>query len=349
MSRRPFLKGNKMEDLRDKTPEELRDWFGGMGEKPFRANQLFRWIARGATDFETLTDMPQALRARMAEQGTLQNLSLLECQVAGDGTRKYLFQLADGQTVEAVLMKYAFGATICLSSQVGCGMGCSFCASALGGLVRNLTAGEMIGQVLEVRRESGIQASHLVVMGTGEPLANLDNLLRFIALVHHKDGMNLSLRNITVSTCGLVPAMEKFAEAYPQVNLAVSLHAPEDGMRSRMMPVNDRWPVDELLAACRRITARTGRRITFEYALVRGVNDREETIDLLARKLRGMLCHVNLIPLNPVAETGLSGSPRSHALAMAARLEAAGIPATVRREMGSDIEGACGQLRHRIK
>lgn len=338
-----------MEDLRDKTPEELKVWFEEMGERPYRAGQLFRWIARGARNMDAVSDLPAALRESAAKLGTLANMELVQCQVSSDGTRKYLFRLLDGNTVETVLMRYAHGNTVCLSSQVGCGMGCTFCASAIGGLVRNLTAGEMLGQVLEVQEESGIKPSHLVVMGTGEPMTNLENLIKFIRLAHHQDGMNISLRNITVSTCGLIPAMEHFSETYPQVNLAVSLHAPEDAMRAGLMPVNQSYPVDQLLAACRRITKKTGRRITFEYAMIRGVNDREETIDLLARKLRGMLCHVNLIPLNPVEETGLSGSSRAHALAMAARLEAAGIPATVRRELGRDIDSACGQLRQRGK
>jgi len=228
-------------------------------------------------------------------------------------------------------------------------MGCKFCASAIGGLERNLTAGEMIGQLLEVQRESGEKINHIVVMGTGEPLANYPNLAKFIGLVHEKEGLNIGLRNITVSTCGLVPQMERFGRDFPQVNLAVSLHAPTDDLRSSMMPINDKYPLDVLLAACKKYTELTGRRITFEYALVEGVNDTPEMIDLLAKRLRGMICHVNLIPLNPVAESGLSGTKRKNAKDLQARLEAKGISATVRRELGADIDGACGQLRQKAK
>jgi 23S rRNA (adenine2503-C2)-methyltransferase len=266
-----------------------------------------------------------------------------------DGTRKYLFQLMDGNTVETVLMKYEYGSSICVSSQVGCAMGCNFCASAIGGLERNLTAGEMLGQLLEVQRESGEKINHIVVMGTGEPLANYSNLAKFIRLVHEKDGLNIGLRNITVSTCGLISQIDRFAKDFPQVNLAISLHAPTDALRSSMMPINEKYPIDALLAACKKYIEQTGRRVTFEYALVEGVNDTTEMIDLLARKLRGMLCHVNLIPLNPIMESGLVGTRRKHAKDLQARLEAKGISATVRRELGADIDGACGQLRQNVK
>jgi 23S rRNA (adenine2503-C2)-methyltransferase len=339
-----------MIDLRDQSLEELKEIFVSMGEKPFRAGQLFRWIARGASDFAEISDLSAPLREKLSQTALLTNMKVKQVQVsAKDGTRKYLFQLLDGKTVETVLMNYEYGSSICISSQVGCAMGCNFCASGIGGMERNLTAGEMLGQLLEVQRECGEKINHIVVMGTGEPLANYRNLAKFIRLVHEKEGLNLGLRNITVSTCGLIPQIERFAKDFPQVNLAISLHAPTDELRGSMMPINEKYPLDALLSACKKYIEQTGRRITFEYALVEGVNDTTEMIDLLARKLRGMLCHVNLIPLNPVIETGLVGTRRKHAKDLQARLEAKGISATVRRELGADIDGACGQLRQNAK
>ena len=339
-----------MIDLRNQSLSELQDLFVSMGEKPFRAGQLFRWIARGATDFAEISNLSAPLREKLSQTALLTNMKVRNVQVSDkDGTRKYLFQLLDGKTVETVLMKYEYGSSICVSSQVGCAMGCNFCASAIGGLERNLTAGEMLGQLLEVQRESGEKINHIVVMGTGEPLANYSNLAKFIRLVHEKDGLNIGLRNITVSTCGLISQIDRFAKDFPQVNLAISLHAPTDELRGSMMPINEKYPLDALLAACKKYIEQTGRRVTFEYALVEGVNDTTEMIDLLARKLRGMLCHVNLIPLNPVVETGLLGTKRKHAKDLQARLEAKGISATVRRELGADIDGACGQLRQNVK
>lgn len=339
-----------MIDLRDQSITELKDLFLSMGEKPFRAGQLFRWIARGATDFSQITDLSAPLREKLSQTTQLTNMKVRKVQVsAKDGTRKYLFQLMDGKTVETVLMKYEYGSSICISSQVGCAMGCKFCASGIDGLERNLTAGEMVGQILEAERDSGGKINHIVVMGTGEPLANYNNLAKFIRLVHEKEGLNIGLRNITVSTCGLISQMDRFARDFPQVNLAISLHAPTDELRTAMMPINQKYPIDQLLAACKKYIETTGRRITFEYALVEGVNDSTEMMDLLARKLKGMLCHVNLIPLNPVEETGLVGTKRKHAKDLQARLEAKGISATVRRELGADIDGACGQLRQNAK
>jgi 23S rRNA (adenine2503-C2)-methyltransferase len=339
-----------MIDLRDQSLAELKDLLVSMGEKPFRAGQLFRWISRGVTDYTEISDLSAPLREKLSQTALLTNMKTKKVQVSDkDVTRKYLFQLMDGNTVETVLMKYEYGSSICVSSQVGCAMGCNFCASAIGGLERNLTAGEMLGQLLEVQRESGEKINHIVVMGTGEPLANYSNLAKFIRLVHEKDGLNIGLRNITVSTCGLISQIDRFAKDFPQVNLAISLHAPTDALRSSMMPINEKYPIDALLAACKKYIEQTGRRVTFEYALVEGVNDTTEMIDLLARKLRGMLCHVNLIPLNPIMESGLVGTRRKHAKDLQARLEAKGISATVRRELGADIDGACGQLRQNVK
>jgi 23S rRNA (adenine2503-C2)-methyltransferase len=339
-----------MIDLRDQSLTELKELFLSMGEKPFRAEQLFRWIAKGSTDFAEISNLSAPLREKLSQTALLTNMKVKKVQVsAKDGTRKYLFQLLDGKTIETVLMKYEYGSSICISSQVGCAMGCNFCASGIGGLERNLTAGEMLGQLLEVQRESGVKINHIVVMGTGEPLANYSNLAKFIRLVHEKEGLNIGLRNITVSTCGLISQIDRFAKDFPQVNLAISLHAPTDELRASMMPINEKYPIDALLSACKKYIETTGRRITFEYALVEGVNDTTDMIDLLAKKLRGMLCHVNLIPLNPVTETGLLGTKRKHAKDLQARLEAKGISATVRRELGADIDGACGQLRQNAK
>lgn len=339
-----------MIDLRNQSLAELKDMLVSMGEKPFRAGQLFRWISRGVTDYAEISDLSAPLREKLSQTALLTNMKIKKVQVsAKDGTRKYLFQLMDGKTVETVLMKYGYGSSICISSQVGCAMGCNFCASGIGGMERNLTAGEMLGQLLEVQRESGEKINHIVVMGTGEPFANYSNLAKFIHLVHEKEGLNIGLRNITVSTCGLISQIDRFARDFPQVNLAISLHAPTDELRSTMMPINDKYPLDDLLASCKKYIEQTGRRITFEYALVEGVNDTTEMIDQLARKLRGMLCHVNLIPLNPVTESGLLGTKRKHAKDLQARLEAKGISATVRRELGADIDGACGQLRQNAK
>lgn len=335
-----------MTNLKDLTIEQLKIFFQEMDEKPFRAKQVFSWIYRGVQSFEEMTDLSKALREKLRMHAELGNLEILRVQKSrNDGTCKYLLGLADGNTIESVFMKYKHGNSICVSAQAGCKMGCRFCASGMDGLKRNLSPGEIADQILTIQRDTGEKISHIVVMGTGEPFDNYDNLLLFIKNIHENEGLNISLRNITVSTCGLIPKVREFAKDMKQVNLAVSLHSAESGVREAMMPINKRYPVDELLAACRDYTEETSRRITFEYALVKGKNDSKEQIDLLAKKLRGMLCHVNLIPLNEVQETGLSGSNRNHAQEVAAYLERRGIPATVRRELGADIQAACGQLR----
>ena len=253
--------------------------------------------------------------------------------------------MADGVSVEAVFMKYKYGNSICISSQAGCRMGCVFCASGMNGLERDLTAGEMYGEVLAVERETGEKISHIVVMGTGEPFDNYVNLSKFIRIINHPKGRNLGMRNITVSTCGLIPVIDRFGDDFPQVNLAISLHAADSSERSEIMPVNRAYPLDELIEACRRYTEKTGRRITFEYTLIRGVNDDNAHLDKLVKLLQGMLCHVNLIPLNEVREKKYRAGTRERAQEFSAALEKRGIPATVRRELGSDIDAACGQLR----
>lgn len=335
-----------MVNLKDLTIEQLKEFFLELGEKPFRAKQVFSWIYRGAQTFDEMTDLSKGLREKLKGAACLEPLTILRVQKSRtDGTRKYLFGLLDGNTIESVFMKYKYGNSICVSSQVGCRMGCRFCASGMNGLKRNLTPGEIADQILTVEQDTGEKINHVVVMGTGEPLDNYENLLTFIKNIHDKDGLGISLRNITVSTCGLIPKIKAFASDLKQVNLAVSLHSADDAVRESMMPINKSYPVDELLKACGAYAMETSRRITFEYALVKGKNDTKEQINLLACKLKGLLCHVNLIPLNEVAETGLCGSNKKQAQEIASYLESRGIPATVRRELGADIQAACGQLR----
>ncbi|HIU95894.1 MAG TPA: 23S rRNA (adenine(2503)-C(2))-methyltransferase RlmN [Candidatus Copromorpha excrementipullorum] len=332
------------------TEDEMKSFAREMGEAAFRGRQIFRWIWRGARDFSQMTDLPAGLREKLDETACIGCLDVLDVQEdEKDGTRKFLFGLEDGNTVEGVFMKYRYGNSMCVSSQVGCKMGCKFCASALGGFVRDLTAGEISDQILSAERYTGEKVNHVVVMGMGEPLDNYDNLSQFLRLLHEQGGKNMSYRSMTVSTSGIVPAIAMFADDFPQVNLAVSLHRLTDSGRNSIMPVNRKYPVDELLLAADRYTEKTGRRVTFEYALIDGENDREEDVELMIRKLRGKLCHVNLIPLNEVKETGLTGSSRRRAEEIAAALNSAGIPATVRRELGSKIDGACGQLRRKAQ
>ena len=340
-----------MLNLRDLTVKELEEYFVSIGEKPFRAKQVFEWLNRGVDSFDEMSNIPKELRERLSDAEasddiTIGRINILRKQESRtDGTIKYLFQLRESIAVESVFMKYKYGNSICVSSQAGCRMGCAFCASTIGGLTRNLSAGEILMQVIGAERDTGEKISHVVIMGTGEPFDNYDNIVKFINLVHEPKGLGLSMRNITVSTCGLVPKIMEFARDLPQVNLAVSLHAPNDEVRSRIMPVNRTYNVARLISECKRYTEATHRRITFEYALIAGVNDAPGRADELADLLKGMLCHVNLIPLNEVSETGLAGSPKAQVQEFLARLESRGITATVRRELGSDIDAACGQLR----
>ena len=350
------------QDLLDLTMEEMKQFVVDLGEKPFRGKQVFQWLYRSAASFDEMTDLPKAFREKLAEHAVIGRLELMDVQEdPADGTRKFLFGtpqfLFDAPAektedtpmhgIESVFMKYSYGNTLCVSTQIGCKMGCAFCASALGGFLRNLTAGEMMAQVMEAERQTGEPISHIVLMGMGEPFDNYENVSRFLQLMHAPEGRNMSWRHMTVSTSGIIPVMRRFGEDFPQVNLAISLHRIDDAGRSRIMPVNRKYPVGKLLETAREYTEKTGRRITFEYALIRGENDREEDVASLCSQLRGMLCHVNLIPLNEVAETGFAGSSRKRAQEIAQRLERAGIPATVRRELGSQIDGACGQLRMR--
>jgi len=333
-------------NLKNLSIKEMERFLESLGEKKFRAKQIFSWIYKGADSFEEMTDLSKDLRSKLAEDAEIKKLNILKVQNSEkDGTRKYLFGLDDGNSIEAVFMKYKFGNTVCISSQAGCRMGCSFCASAINGLQRNLTAGEMADQIISIEKDTGEKIGNVVVMGTGEPLDNYENLSGFLRNIHEKDGLNLGMRSITVSTCGLIPKMLEIAADFPQINLAVSLHAPNDTVRSKLMPISKRYPMNELLEACRQHIEKTSRRITFEYALVKGANDSDGNAEELASKLRGINCHVNLIPLNRVSETGFSGTERKDADRFREILERRGIQVTIRRELGSDIDAACGQLR----
>lgn len=346
-----------MVNLKDLQLQELENFIKNLGEPKFRAKQIFRWMYQdcgsgaearpgGVTAFSQMTNVPKSLREKLSECADLGILTPLQVQISRmDGTRKYLFGLEDGNAIESVFMKYKYGNSICVSSQAGCRMGCKFCASGMDGLRRNLTPGEIIGQILAAEKDTGEKIRHVVVMGTGEPFDNYQNLSAFLRLLHDPDGLNLSWRNVTVSTCGIVPGIIDFAEDFPQVNLAISLHAPNDQIRSSMMPVSRAYPMDQLLDACRDYTKKTSRRITFEYTLVNGLNDQMIHARELAERLRGMLCHVNLIPLNAVKESGMHTTSRKDVQQFQAFLEKKGVPATIRRELGDDIDGACGQLR----
>lgn len=337
-------------DIKSLTMTELRSEMEGMGEKPFRAAQLYEWMHRKlARSFDEMTNLPLAMREKCGESYTYTALRILTVQQSAvDGTKKYLFALADGNVVESVWMRYKHGNSVCISSQVGCRMGCRFCASTLNGLVRNLTPAEMLDQIYAITLETGERVSNVVVMGSGEPLDNYENLLRFLTLLTDENGLHISQRNVTVSTCGLVPQMRELAEEKLQITLALSLHAPTDEKRRTLMPVADRYSLEELMETCAYYFEQTGRRITFEYSLVRDVNDTKQDAETLAALIRGLNCHVNLIPVNPVREREYVQSERRAVEAFAALLQKRGVNATVRRELGRDIDGACGQLRRRF-
>ena len=330
-------------------PEELKAALADMGEKPFRAAQVFSWLHKGAR-FDQMTNISLALREKLADRGIDQPVSIQETYVSQlDGTKKFLFALRDGNCIEGVLMRYHYGATLCISTQVGCKMGCRFCASTLDGCVRSLTAAEMLGQVQCANGTLGEERVHnIVLMGSGEPLDNYDQVVRFLRLVSHPDGLNIGLRHISLSTCGLVPQMYRFAEENLPVTLSLSLHAPNDLIRRQIMPIAQRYTLAETLDACRNYIQKTGRRVVLEYALIDGVNASPACAEELARQLRGMQCHVNLIPLNTVKERNLFGVTENQVHAFLETLEKHHISATRRREMGDDIQGACGQLRKKV-
>ena len=335
-----------MVDIKSMTLEELTAWFKEQGEPAFRAKQVFRWLYRGVTSFEEMTDLSKALRQKLEETALLTPPQVARKQVSQqDGTIKYLWRLADGNCVESVLMRYQHGNTVCISCQVGCRMGCAFCASAIAGKVRDLTPAEMIDQVLFTQIDSGAPVSNIVLMGIGEPLDNFDTVLRFLALVNHPDGLNIGMRHISLSTCGLTEQIDKLARYGLQLTLSVSLHAPDDETRSRIMPVNRSVGVEKLVKTCRRYFEKTGRRVSYEYAMIDGVNDADWQADLLAKRLRGVPAHVNLIPLNEVEESPLKPSRR--VASFQKRLEGHGVTVTVRRKLGGDIDASCGQLRRK--
>ncbi|MGN0305689.1 MAG: 23S rRNA (adenine(2503)-C(2))-methyltransferase RlmN [Lachnospiraceae bacterium] len=336
-------------DIKSMTLEEVSQRVEELGEKRFRAVQLYQWMhEKLAEGYEEMLNLPASFRRQLEEKEPLVRLKLIQVQEsAQDGTRKYLFELPDGNLVESVWMKYHHGNSVCISSQVGCRMGCRFCASTLDGLERNLLPSEMLEQIYCIIRHTGERVSNIVVMGTGEPLDNYDHLLRFIRLITLPGGLNISQRNITVSTCGLVPQIRSLAEERLQITLALSLHAPSDEKRRELMPVANRYPLAQVMEACRYYFEQTKRRVTFEYALVAGVNDSKEDAAALGSLLKPLNCHVNLIPVNPIKEREYRQSARTHIEAFKNHLEKNKINVTIRREMGRDIDGACGQLRRR--
>ena len=333
-------------NLKSMTQPEIGAVLKELGQPAFRAKQVYTWLHKGVRSYDEMTNLPKSLRDTLADKYPICAPKAVRRQESKkDGTIKYLWELSDGNCVETVLMRYHYGNTVCISTEVGCRMGCAFCASTLGGLVRKLEPFEMLDQVLFTQVDSGLTVSHIVLMGIGEPLDNFDNVMRFLELVNSSDGMNISMRHISLSTCGLVPGIDKLAEKKLQLTLSVSLHAPTDEIRNTIMPVNKAYPTEELLQACRRYYETTGRRISFEYAMIGGVNDTPEAAKTLLKRLKGLPAHMNLIPLNHVEESPLKPSTRQAVMRFQQLLEEGGIPATVRRTLGSDIDASCGQLR----
>ncbi len=328
------------------TLEQLAEQLKAMGQPAFRAKQIFHWLHQKlVTEFSAMTDQPKALLAKLEEEYYIAAPVIQRRQQSKDGTVKYLFRLADGNCIETVVMRYNYGNTVCVSTQVGCRMGCRFCASTQAGRVRNLEAGEIAAEIYAAQKDIGERISHIVLMGIGEPLDNFDNVMDFLTIISSPAGVNIGMRNISLSTCGIVPQIDKLAEKKLQLTLSISLHAPNNAMRSQMMPVNDAYPVEELIAACRRYQKVTGRRISFEYSMVRGVNDSPATAKELAKLIRGMGAHVNLIPINPVDGSPYSATDAENVKRFQNMLTDLGVNATVRRRLGSDISAACGQLR----
>ena len=336
-------------DIKSKTLPELREELGELGLPKYRADQVYSWLHRGVTDFSQMTNLSKALREDLAARYQITWAEIRQKQVSKDGTVKYLFRLPDGEHVESVLMRYHHGTSICISTQVGCKMNCSFCATGKSGFARNLWASEILSQVQAASLDEGERISHIVLMGMGEPLDNYENVLRFLELVTSPEGLNVSMRHISLSTCGLVDKIYDLADKRLQLTLSVSLHAPNDEIRSRTMPVNRRWNMEQLLKACKYYSDRTGRRISFEYAMISGVNDMDWCAKELASRLRGILAHVNLIPVNDVTGTGYQKSSLERQKRFVSLLEERGVTATVRRTLGSDIDASCGQLRRKAE
>ena len=333
-------------DIKSMNIDELKELMTTLGDKPFRAKQIYGWLHEHlVTSYDEMTNIPKSLREKLSAY-PITALEVVDVQISKlDGTRKYLFRLSDGNVIESVLMRYKHGNSVCISSQVGCRMGCRFCASTIGGLTRCLQASEMLDQIYRIQALTGERVSNVVVMGTGEPLDNYDNLLRFIRILTEEGGLHISQRNLTVSTCGIVPKIYELAEENFQMTLALSLHAPNDEKRQELMPIARKYTMDEVLEACRHYFTVTGRRITFEYSLVAGVNDGDQDAAELVSRIKDINCHVNLIPVNPIKERSFVRSTRQAVENFKIKLEKCGINVTIRREMGSDIDGACGQLR----
>ena len=335
-------------NLKSLTQPELAAIFKELGQPGFRAKQVFTWLHKGVRSYDEMTNLPKNLRDLLAEKYPINAPKVVRKQESRkDGTIKYLWELSDGNCVETVLMRYHYGNTVCISTEVGCAMGCAFCASTIGGLVRRLEPFEMLDEVLFTQIDSGLPISHIVLMGIGEPLDNFDNVLRFLELVNSPDGMNISMRHISLSTCGLVPKIDALAEKKLQISLAISLHGPNNEIRGKIMPVNKAYDIDTLLDACRRYYAATSRRIHFEYAMIDGVNDSEADARELLRRLKGLPAHVNMIPLNHVEESPLKPSSKAAVAKFQKILEDGGVTATVRRTLGGDIDASCGQLRRK--
>ena len=333
-------------NLLDMDVQELQELLTDMGQQKFRAKQIFQWISKGVWSIDEMTDLSIALREELKLFAQIYSLRIKHKLVSSiDGTLKYLFEVADGNIIESVLMEYKHGLTACISSQVGCRMGCTFCASTGAGFVRNLTSGEMLDQILSIQRDTGEQIGNIVVMGIGEPFDNYENVLKFLRLIHHPEGLNIGYRRTTISTCGLVPEIIRFSQENIPVNLSISLHAPNDSLRADIMPVGRKYSIDKLIEACKIYTEATNRRITFEYAMIAGLNDSTDFAAELASIIKGMLCHVNLIPANSVEGISFNQSSRKMMEQFRDILEHGGIETTIRRELGTDINAACGQLR----
>jgi len=335
-------------NLKSQTLPELTATLKELGQPAFRGKQVYTWLHKGVRSYDQMSNLPKSLRDTLEEKFPICPPEVVRKQESKtDGTIKYLWKLSDGNCVETVLMRYHYGNTVCISTQVGCRMGCAFCASTIGGLVRRLEPYEMLDEVLFTQQDSGLPISHIVLMGIGEPLDNFDNVMRFLELVNSPEGMNISMRHISLSTCGLVPKIDELAKKKLQISLAISLHGPNDEIRNRIMPVNKAYPIDQLLDACRRYYDITSRRIHFEYAMIDGVNDSEGCARELLKRLKGLGAHVNLIPLNHVEESPLKPSSRAAVAKFQKILEDGGITATVRRTLGGDIDASCGQLRRK--
>jgi 23S rRNA (adenine2503-C2)-methyltransferase len=333
-------------DIKSMTRQELAEFMSGLGQPGYRSQQVFAWLHRGVSSFGEMTDLSLGLRQELDRRAFIRGLGIRRRLVSSiDGTVKYLYGLEDGESIESVVMRYEYGGTVCISSQVGCRMGCAFCASGIAGLSRSLEPSEMLEQVLSAKKDSGMDVTHCVLMGIGEPLDNYDNVVKFLDILSCPGGTNMSLRHVSLSTCGRVDGILRLAKLKLGLTLSVSLHAPNDRIRSQLMPVNKKWGIDELLDACRVYVHDTGRRISFEYAMFRGVNDSERDARELAGRLRGILCHVNLIPANDVKETGLTKSTGESVRRFRDILAGYGLNVTVRRTLGADINASCGQLR----